>query len=613
MVKNHLFIKVLAIGIIVVFIGVYFLPSINADIINQDARTKDDILSIKRLVNLRPLRAFHSYPDMTTELQEISDTYPSITYLYDLGSSVQGRTIWGLKITDNPASEENEPEVRICGAHHGNEFMSVELPLLLAWHLVENYGTDPYITDLVDNREIWIMPMVNPDGRVMSTRRNANNVDLNRDYGFMWDGSGSSPSPFSQPETQAIRNNALENNFILSLSYHTTAAYVNYVWNYKPQRTPDNAVVEYLSDQYAASSGYTSINGHDWYQVRGDTNDFSYGCRGDIDWTIETENSNIPQTWDKNRDAMLDIIDAANMGFTGIVTDNSTGQPINATVWVEKAYWPCFTDPKIGDYHRVILPGSYTVLFRANGFEEQQHVIEVTGSDEPTVLDVALDRGDDYYAYQVTWCNFYDPYNYPENFRNNPTEAISALGPPDTIFASLGKGGTIVLDMGKEGEGKIYNGQGDDFVVFEGDSSPDGYHVYASETWNGPWIYLGLGIGTTYFDLEDDGLEYARYIKIQDDNDGSAYETNPGFDLDAIQVLNPLIPNICGDINGDSNIDIADLTYIIAYLYGDGPSPIPFNCIADMNHDGIVNIGDLTYLIAFLYSGGPPPVENCCE
>ncbi|MCK5113086.1 MAG: hypothetical protein KAQ84_06030, partial [Thermoplasmatales archaeon] len=89
------------------------------------------------------VRQFHSYSQMTSELQDIANNYPNIAELYDLGSSVQGRSIWGLKITDNPTVEENEPEVRICGAHHGNELMSVELPLLLAWHLVDNYASDP--------------------------------------------------------------------------------------------------------------------------------------------------------------------------------------------------------------------------------------------------------------------------------------------------------------------------------------------------------------------------------------------------------------------------------------------------------------------------------------
>ncbi|GAJ02428.1 unnamed protein product, partial [marine sediment metagenome] len=176
------------------------------------------------------LRDFTSYAALTTQLQDIEDTYPDIAKLYDLGQSVQGRTIWGLKITDNPTVEEDEPEVRICGCHHGNELMSVELPLLLAWYLVDNYGSDPYIEGLVNDRETWIIPMVNPDGREANTRYNANGIDLNRDYGYMWDVYSDC---YTQPETRAIRTHALDNNFVLSLSFHTSGDIVNYIWNYK--------------------------------------------------------------------------------------------------------------------------------------------------------------------------------------------------------------------------------------------------------------------------------------------------------------------------------------------------------------------------------------------
>ena len=486
--------------------------------------------------NLEEFLQFHGYDSMTAELQYINSTYSNIATLYELGQSVQGRIIWGLKITDNPDNEENEPEVRICGAHHGDEYMSVELPLLLAWHLVENYGIDPSLTNLVDNREIWIIPMVNPDGREAGTRRNANNVDLNRDYGYMWIGSGGSPSPFSQPETQSIRDHALDNNFVLSLSFHTSGDIVNYIWNYKGEPVADNDVVVMLSEQYGSHNGYWVVEGYDWYQTRGDTNDFSYGCRGDIDWTIETQNYDIPEAWDLNCEAMIEIIDAADMGITGIVTDANTGEPINATIWVEEVFWPCFTDPKIGDYHRVLMPGTYTVHFTANGYEEQVHVIEVVDLDVPTILNVELSPADEYYAYQVTSCNFYDPYSYPNNFQNNPTEAISSLGAPDGECASLGRGGVIVLDMGV----KILNKENStDLTVFEGDGTLDGYDVRASQEWDGPWIEIGSGFGTTEFDLQDGSLEWAQYLEIRDDYDGSPYEKNPGVDIDAIQNLAP--------------------------------------------------------------------------
>jgi len=500
--------------------------------------------------NPKLLDDFHNYAELTSELQNIESTYPSLSKLYSLGSSVQGRTIWGLKITDNPEIEENEAEVRICGCHHGNEIMSVELPLMLAWYLLDNYESNPDIQDLVDNRETWVIPLVNPDGREMISRYNANGVDLNRDYGYMWNGEGESPSPFSQPETKVIRKHALDNNFVLSLSFHTSGDIVNYIWNYKGDPVADNEVVVALSEQYGSHNGYWVVEGYDWYQTRGDINDFSYGCRGDIDWTIEVQNSDISQAWNYNRDAMLEIIDAADMGLKGIITDADTDFPIAATIWIEEVYWPCFTDPKIGDYHKPLMPGIYNVLVRANGYQEQTHQV-VVNQGSTTVLDVALDPEDNFYAEQVTLCYFYDPYSYPNNFQNNPTDAVSALGPPDGTCASLGKGGYIILDMGEEGT-IIDHEDSVDFKIFEEDGSSDSYEVYVSSNWSGPWANLGLASGTTEFDLNDYSVLKAQYVKIIDDNDGDAYETNPGADIDAIQHIIPFInnPPSIPEING---------------------------------------------------------------
>lgn len=477
-------------------------------------------------------RDFHTYSQMVAALQSIADAYPEITALYDLGQSVQGRSLKGLKITDNPDVEENEPEVRICGLHHGNEYMSAELPLNLAFHLVQNYSSDPEITELVNNREIWIIPMVNPDGREAGTRYNAHGVDLNRNYGYMPEGS----TPYSEPETQAMRNNALENNYVLSLSFHCSGDIVNYVWNHKTQPVADNAAVVSLSNQYGSHNGYWVVEGYDWYQTLGDCNDFSYGCRGDIDWTIEVQSSDIPQAWNLNRDAMMEIIDAANMGISGVVTNANTEQPIAATVWVEEAFWPCFSDPLVGDYHKVLLPGTYTVHYQANGFEEQIITVDVT-SGEPTIQDVALTPSNQFYAYQVTTCAYYAP---SDNYQNNPTEGISSLGQPDETCASLGVSGYIILDMLNE----ITDVPGaSDLKVFEGDSTTDGYTVYVSTDWDGPWVGIGAGMGTAEFDLADASVESARFVKIVDDGTGSPSETNPGVDIDAVQNLAAVIPN----------------------------------------------------------------------
>jgi hypothetical protein len=490
---------------------------------------------------LRAREDFHDYDEMTAELEDIATNYPLITKLYDIGDSVELRNIWAMKITDNPDIEENEAEVCIMGAHHGNEFMSVEIPLKMARYLAENYGIDPNVTYLVNNREIWIVPMVNPDGIMVGSRYNANGVDLNRDYGYQWDGSGGSWYPFSQPETQAMRRLFMDNPFTLSLSFHCFGDIVNYIWNFSPHPTPDEALIIELSEGYASFNNYSVTNGYDWYQTRGDTNDFAYGCRGDIDWTIEIAQTGISTVWQKNKNAILYIIyEAGKQGIEGIVTDAQTGNPISAMVTVLEIGYPIFTDSKVGDYHRPLQPGVYTVKFSANGYVDKTISGVVVNSDAMTTINVELDRDTNcYYAYNVTYCNFYDPYLYPNNFQNNPTHGAYALGAPDGFFASLGKGGEIVLDMGIE----IIDKDGVDFTVYEGDDGIiEGYEVYATnyypyDFWTPPiWWFVGTGMGTSDFDLANSGLSKARYIMIVDDNDGDAYVDYPGFDVDAIKV-----------------------------------------------------------------------------
>jgi carboxypeptidase D len=653
---------------------------------------------------------FHTYDQMVADLQQIASTYPLITRLYNLGRSVQERIIYGLKITDNPTAEENEPEFRIIGAHHGNEKMSAEVPLEMCWYLTQNYGTNPLVTHLVDEREIWIVPIMNVDGHVANSRYNSNNVDLNRDYGYVWGPGWTSPSPYSQPETKAIRNHAFNSTFGLSLSFHCSGDVVNYVWNYKPEHTVDDALVYDFSVDYAAHNGYWVVEGYDWYQTRGDTNDFSYGCRGDIDWTIEIQSSNFAQAWSLNRDAILEMMNNQDIGLKGIVTDGTTGLPLKATVWTEPNFWPCFTDPVVGDYHRLLLPGDYTVHFQANGYEEQIHTVHITDAT-PVTLNVALSPGGNRYAYQIVWAYIYDPYpsGGGSNFINNPTEVIAALGPNDGQFASLGKGGSVCVDMAESGE--ILNGPENDLTVYEGET-PEGYTVYVSQTgeWSGTWVSLGSATGTASFDLATGGVQRARYVKILDDNVGNAYETNPGFDLDSIQTLHavqtnsppspPSNPNppddahnvsinadlnwspstdpdgdpvtydvffgnasplpivshnqsettydpgtmsyntiyywkivswdnhgasssgpvwiftteswICGDVNNDSIINVADVVYLTNYLFIGGPAPVPMKCVGDCNGDGIVNISDVVYLINYLFINGPPP-GGCCR
>ncbi|MCK4432155.1 MAG: zinc carboxypeptidase, partial [Candidatus Aminicenantes bacterium] len=174
--------------------------------------------------------AFHSYKEIEQDLLAIESSYPNLARVIDIGDSLENRNIYALKISDNVQMEEDEAGVLFLGCHHAREWISVEVPFLIGKYLVENYATNSEIKELVDQSEIWIIPLVNPDGLEYSIhfyrywRKNMRDngdgsygVDLNRNYGFKWgyDNAGSSPipfsgtyrgkSPFSEPETQAIR------------------------------------------------------------------------------------------------------------------------------------------------------------------------------------------------------------------------------------------------------------------------------------------------------------------------------------------------------------------------------------------------------------------------
>ncbi len=254
---------------------------------------------------------YHTYQQVYLVLDSFVTTYPNICQLDTIGLSVQGRAIWAMRVTDNPLIEENEPEIRLAGNMHGDEHIGTEITLYFLRYLLTNYATNPQVQNLVNNREIWILPTLNPDGKISNTRYNANGVDLNRDYGHFWSGAGGSPDPLSQIENQHFMNHLLQNNISLEYNYHSAAQYVNYVWDYHPADPPDSQYVITLSEIYADSANLVAINGYDWYQVTGSLQDYTFGTSGALAWTIETlepsGSSQIDQICYDNRDALMEL------------------------------------------------------------------------------------------------------------------------------------------------------------------------------------------------------------------------------------------------------------------------------------------------------------------
>jgi murein tripeptide amidase MpaA len=261
---------------------------------------------------------FHSYWETEQELRALADNHPERANLHIIGTSLEGRNIYALKISDRVGYDEDEGEIVFFGCHHAREWISVEVPLLMAKHLLEHYGSDNTIKTLVDNAEIWIVPIVNPDGleysihfyRYWRKNRRLNQdgtygVDLNRNYGYKWglDDVGSSPNtnaatyrgtgPFSEPETQIVRDFVEEHDFQALVSYHNYTQIIIYPWGYTNELSPDADLMGSLAQSMAER--IQPVNGR-WYRpgpasglyhTNGDTTDWAYGTHGIPSFTIE--------------------------------------------------------------------------------------------------------------------------------------------------------------------------------------------------------------------------------------------------------------------------------------------------------------------------------------
>ena len=204
---------------------------------------------------------YYTFSQMNSKMDELVAAFPNLVQKTSIGLSVEGRDIWCLKISDNVTDDEEEPEVLYLGLQHAREAITGTSLIFFAQYLAQNYGAIQSVTELVSNREIFIVPCVNPDGYVYNQtnnpggggmqRKNRRNVgsditgqkgvDLNRNYGVDWnDCAGASTScgsdnpsyetywgsgPFSEPETQAIRDLCYSRNFVAAFDQHCAGPY----------------------------------------------------------------------------------------------------------------------------------------------------------------------------------------------------------------------------------------------------------------------------------------------------------------------------------------------------------------------------------------------------
>ncbi|NOX48763.1 MAG: hypothetical protein GXO89_17475 [Chlorobi bacterium] len=418
-------------------------------VVQTEAQAKENMVAGKSLAGYR------TYSDLLTDLQTIEANNPSICKLYDIGDS-RGREytlggnstysnfnheIWAMKISDNVATEEDEPSVFYMAEHHAREPISLEVNMYVMNYLVSNYGTDPDVTNWIDNTQIWFTPLVNPNGHKIVTDEtdlwwrknirdnNANGqldddsydgVDPNRNYGWNFGGTGSSSSPgsdtyhgpnaFSEPEILAMKNMVESHHFVTGITYHSYSELVLYPYGYDLNRiAPDNdalaeLAVEMANTIPAAGGGYyTPQISAALYAASGVTDDYTYGQHGIFTYTIELGTEFIPpasqiaQISQDNLQAALILLDRVNHStLTGLVTDVSTGLPVVAEVYIDgidntgEFREPYTSDVDFGRYFRLLTDGNYTVTFSAYGYFPQTFTNVNINNLNQTILNVSM-------------------------------------------------------------------------------------------------------------------------------------------------------------------------------------------------------------------------------
>ncbi len=326
-----------------------------------------------------------------------------LTARYGLPPASGGHHLYALKISDNPGLEEDEPAFLMVSAHHGNEIGTPVVALHAIEQLTEGYGSDPRITALVDGQEIWIAPLWNPDGYPTS-RRNGNDVDLNRNYPFLWDtecsgstdpGSGTyrGPAAGSEPETRTMMAFSEDQRFTKVLDFHSSGRETLFAYRCSP-----HTLVDYLQQEAEAISLASSYGG-DVRQpsAEGEHYQWQLGMYSNFAFLTEISTTQTPTFADALNEAdrvwpgTLWMLERP-VPVSGHVTDAVTGEAIEVDIsYLEAPFSQGEQNrsaPLFGRYHAFLPPGDFTIRFEGTGYTTQEIPVTVTG--QGLVMDVEM-------------------------------------------------------------------------------------------------------------------------------------------------------------------------------------------------------------------------------
>jgi hypothetical protein len=371
--------------------------------------------------SLQEAMTFTKYPTYAQYVEMMlafASDYPGICTLDTFGTTPGGRLLLAVKISDNPGLEEAEAGFLYTSSMHGDELVGYPLMLRLIHYLLTAYGEDSRVRGLVDSLAIWINPLANPDGTYSggdqtvtgATRMNASGSDLNRTFPNIGKGEPDDTTG-RPPENRDMMVFLRQHRFSLSANLHAGAELVNYPWDWKEERHPDDDWFRLISGEYTdevhsvdpeymmmMDDGIT--NGYDWYEIGGSRQDYVTHYLGGREVTLELsfdpflDSDSLESFWQKNIQSFLYYMTQATYGIRGRVTDAVSGDPLAARISIDghdDETSAVSSHPAHGDFYRLIKGGLYDVTFSAEGHLSRT----ITGVDvadyQAVYLDVALD------------------------------------------------------------------------------------------------------------------------------------------------------------------------------------------------------------------------------
>lgn len=442
----------------------------------------------------RPIPSgYKNFDTIAATLQTYANTYPAIARNVDVGAeygvgpTCEGRPLRALKISDNVYCDEDEPPLLIVSGHHAREIVTPELALQIIEKLLVGYGVDHAITRIVDENEIWIAPVWNPDGyaHVFEAdgywRRNRSphgfgppGVDLNRNYPFGWNGlaAGSTDPnvetyrgrfPASEKETQNMLALAVDRRFAKVLDLHSHGREVLFTYH-DPSSMPDA-----VEDWYMAQAAELSIRMGYSGRIRkpsaeGEHYQWQLNALGAFCFLAETADAFHPP-----HSAALDEAELIWPGvewflerpipLKGHVTETVTGRPIEADIEISGLDYPAGDRHRSGGpwgrFHHFVPPGPQSVTFSAPGYPARTVHVAV-GEGKSTTIETQLGTGP---ALTVVGKvspgeNLAVTFDYPAGAGHHYITRIArSAGPSATMSTDLFPGWSGILDRSGRAEG----------------------------------------------------------------------------------------------------------------------------------------------------------------